>query len=173
MIIVRNTALGYAFTIINYVFYCSSRFCRHKRQMLLWDLMSKIAFVIGLLCLGSLSGAYSMIVTFCYLIFANIKERKNQKWPLLYVIFQALLILVMVRHYAGISSVFIFLSTSIALLSVWWLPPQKMRVAGLTANIMTLCYHISLQNWAGMCELAVMVSNLASYIKYRRTHCTR
>ena len=53
----------------------------------------------------------------------------------------------MVWNFEGISSVFVFLSTSIALLSVWWLPPQKMRIAGITANVMTLCYNISLKNW--------------------------
>lgn len=161
--------LGYAFTVLNYIFYCSSRFCRNKLQMLAWDLMSKVSFVIGLLFLGSLSGAYSMLVTFSYLICANIKERRKQNWPVLYIVFQALLVYVMLSSFAGASSVFIFLSTSIALFSVWWLSPQNMRAAGLIANAMTLCYNISLRNWAGMFELAVMASNIASYRKYRKT----
>ena len=164
----KNVLLGYFFTVLNYAFYCSSRFCRKKYQMLFWDLLSKISFVTALLCLGAFSGAYSMIITFCYLVCANIKERKNCRWPLLYVFFQALLIFVMVWNFEGISSVFVVLSTSIALLSVWWLRPQKMRIAGITANVMTLCYNISLKNWAGLCELAVIASNLTSFLKYRR-----
>lgn len=160
--------LGYAFTALNYLLYCISRFCKKKYQMLTFDLLAKIAFIIGLFFMGSLSGVFSMLVTFFYLIAANIKERRNCRWTLAYVFFQLLLIYIMLMSFAGISSILIFISTSIALLSVWWLPPQKMRIAGSIGNIITLMYQLSIQNWAGLCELAVIASNFTSYLKYRR-----
>lgn len=64
--------LGYAFTALNYLLYCVSRFCKKKYQMLTLDLLAKVAFVIGLFFMGSLSGVFSMLVTFFYLIAANI-----------------------------------------------------------------------------------------------------
>lgn len=165
----NNLFLGYLFTVLNYAFYCISRFCRKKNQMLLLDLLSKISFVIGMVFMGSLSGAYSMLVNFTYLIFANIKERKQYKWPALYIIFQLLLICTMINSFAGISSILICISTSISLLSVWWLSPQKMRLAGLAANVSTLLYHFSLRNWAGLCEILVIGSNIVSYVKYKKS----
>lgn len=165
----RNILLGYFFTVLNYAFYCASRFLRKKHNMLTLDLLAKISSVIGLAFLGSLGGAYSMVVNFGYLISANIKERQGKRWPGLYILFQGLLLWVMVHNFVGISSVLVFCSTSIALFAVWWLPPQKMRLAGLTANCFTLAYHLSLQNWAGLCEFAVIASNLTSYLKYRRS----
>lgn len=163
----ENLLLGYFFTILNYMFYCISRFGRRKQQMLL-DLLSKISFVIGMVFMGSLSGAYSMVVNFIYLILATIKERKHYKWPGLYVILELLLVCAMVNSFAGISSILIFISTSISLLAVWWLPPQKMRLTGLVANIFTLFYHFSLRNWAGLCEIAVITSNITSYVRYQQ-----
>ena len=162
--------LGYFFTILNYIFYCISRFCRKKCQMLTLDLLSKIAFILGLYFLGSMSGVYSMAVTFFYLICANIKERLNRRWMGLYIFSEVLLIYVMIHSFAGLSSVFIFASTSIALLAVWWLPPQRMRIAGLVGNIMTLLYNLSIRNWAGLFELAVIFSNFSSFLKYMRTN---
>ena len=164
----KNLILGYLFTVLNYGFYCASRFCKKKEQMLLLDLMSKLAFVVGLVFMGSLSGAYSMIVNFVYIIFANIKERKQYKWPVLFWLFQLLLVAVLLISFDGISSILVFATVSVNLVAVWWLPPQKMRAVGLVCNVFTLLYHVSLQNWAGACELIVAASNLVSLLKYRR-----
>lgn len=162
------TILGYVFTFLNYLLYCASRFCKEKHQMLALDLLAKAAFIMGLACMGSLSGAFSMLVLSLALIFAFVKEKRNHRWGPLYVIFQILLIYVMMTGFDGVSSVFVFLSTSIALISVWWMPPQKMRIAGVAGNVFTLMYQISIQNWAGLCELIVMSSNLSAYVKYHK-----
>ncbi len=159
--------LGYSFTALNYLLYCVSRFCKKKYQMLTLDLMAKIAFVIGLVFMGSLSGAYSMMANFFWLIFANIKERKEKRWLAIYIIFEILLICILLFQFEGISSVLVFTSSSLTLFSVWWLPPQKMRITGIVVNIITLMYQLSIQNWAGLFELAVITSTLLSYVKYR------
>lgn len=164
----RNLILGYFFTVLNYAFYCTSRFLRSKQSMLLLDLGSKISFLLGLICLGSFSGAYTMAISFATVIFANIKEAKQTRWPGLYVLLQGLLLWVLIFRFEGISSILVFLSFSIALFATWWLPPQKMRITGLVSNLFTLMYNISLQNWAGLFELAVIASNLGSYLKYRK-----
>lgn len=76
--------LGYAFTILNYLLYCVSRFCKKKYQMLTLDLLAKVAFIAGLIFMGSLSGAYSIVANFFWLIFANIKVRRGRNWPGVY-----------------------------------------------------------------------------------------
>ena len=161
--------LGYTFTVLNYLLYCVSRFCEKKYQMLTLDLMAKIAFIAGLFFLGSRSGAFSMLVTFCYLIAANIKERKKCKGTFGYILFQSILVCILVMAFEGISSVLVFLSASIALLSVWWLPPQQMRIAGSVGNVLTLLYQLSIQNWAGLCECIVIISNVTAYLKYKKS----
>lgn len=159
--------LGYGFTALNYLLYCISRFCKKKYQMLTLDLLAKVAFVTGLVFMGSLSGAYSMLANFFWLIFANIKERKEAAWPAVYVFFQVVLVGILILQFEGISSILVFASSTITLFSVWWLPPQKMRISGVVVNVITLMYQLSIRNWAGLCELAVIASTLVSYIKYR------
>lgn len=160
---------GYLFTILNYVIYSFGRFRARKEQILFFDLAAKVSYIIGLYLMGSLSGALSMVVTFFYLICANIKERRHYKWPAAYLFFEGMLLLVMIKSFAGISSILMFISSTIALLCVWWLPPQKMRVLGFVGNIISLCYNLSIRNWGGLFEIIVMTSNLTSYLKYRRT----
>ena len=113
-------------------------------------------------------GAYSMLVSFTILIVANIKERKERAWTPVYVFFQVLLIFIMIWKFAGISSILVFLTSSISLLSIWWLKPQKMRLARMATSITSLFYQISIKNWAGLLEIVVICSNILSFAKYKK-----
>ena len=70
---------------------------------------------------------------------------------------------------AGISSILVFLTSSISLLSIWWLKPQKMRIVGMATSITSLFYQISIKNWAGLLEIVVICSNILSFAKYRKS----
>ncbi|MBO4643793.1 MAG: hypothetical protein J5716_04185, partial [Alphaproteobacteria bacterium] len=103
---------GYFFTIINYVCYCVSRFLKTKQQMLLLDLISKVFTILGLYCLGSMTGVWAFVLMFVWLIVANVKEKYNKKWIFGFVLFQGLYCFVLVYTYAGISSFLVFLNSS-------------------------------------------------------------
>ena len=159
--------LGYIFTIINYFLYCLSRFMRDKKDMLLVDLLAKIFTILGLYCLGSLGGSLSFGITFFLLIAANIKERLNKKWILGFLFFQILYTATLFFTYQGISSILIFIVSSLKLTSTWWFVPQKIRIVGMCNSILFLGYQISIKNWAGLLEIFVMLSNFTAYLKYR------
>lgn len=162
--------LGYFFTVINYICYCISRFVKTKQMMLFLDLVAKIFTILGLYCLGSLSGAYSFIITFFLLIVANIKEKYNQRWMPVYLLFQVLyIVVVLFMAFEGVSSILVFINASLNLLCVWWLSPQKMRFLGGINSIFYLAYQICIKNWAGLIEIAVIYCNFAAYVKYKKT----
>lgn len=158
--------LGYLFTVINYIFYCLSRFLAEKKHILFMDLIAKLFTVLGLYCLNSLSGAICFSITFFLLIAANIKERKNKKWLFLFIVFQFLYLLTFIFQYDGWPSFLVFVTSSVNLLCVWWLSPQNMRFVGGINSIFFLLYQISIKNWAGLIEILVILSNLFSYLKY-------
>lgn len=165
--------LGYVFTALNYVCYCYSRFVKEKKNMLLYDILAKIFTVIGLYCLGSLTGAYNMIVSLTLLITANIKERRAEKFGrvlniVLYSVFEIAYITIMAFTFKGVPSVLITITSSITLMNIWWLPPQKMRLVGGCNSILFLTYQLTIKNWAGLLEMLVLISNFTSYLKYRR-----
>lgn len=160
--------MGYLFTVFNYVFYCTSRFCSKKHRMLTLDLLAKLSTFLALFFLNALSGAYSMLVSFLVLIVANVKIRRNARWLPGYILFQVVLIAIMIWKFAGISSVLVCFTSTVSLISIWWLSPQKMRIAGITTSISSLMYQLSIQNWAGMLEIIVICSNIVSFITYKR-----
>ena len=161
-------ALGYIFTVINYVLYCASRFAVSKKTILLMDLVAKVFTVMGLYCLNSLSGAAVFCITFVLLIAANIKERLDKKCLWGFIVFQALYTIALFYTYDGISSILVFLSATINLLCIWWFAPQNMRLVGGFNCIIYLAYQISIKNWAGLIEILVLISNFAAYIKYHK-----
>lgn len=164
-----NTILGYIFTVFNYIFYCSSRFRKKKQKILGLDLLAKLSMILATYFLGSLSGSYSMMVSFTILVTANIKEKNGKRWPLGYLLFQTVLIAILVLRFEGISSVLAFLTSSVSLLSIWWLVPQQMRIASMVTSITSLLYQLSIRNFAGLLELIVISSNVLSFLKYRKT----
>jgi len=159
--------LGYFFTVINYICYCLSRFVRTKQMMLFLDLLAKIFTIFGLYCLGSLSGAYIFCFTFLLLIIANIKEKYHKRWLPIYLLFQGIYLFILISIFEGISSILVFITSSVTLLCIWWLPPQQMRFIGGWNSILYLLYQISIRNWAGLIEIAVIYSNFAAYWKYK------
>ena len=158
--------IGYLFTVLSYACYCLSRFMKHKKNILLLDLITKIFTALGLYFLGSLSGTYMFIGTLFMVIVANIKERLNKKWILAYIAFQALYIIILFYTYVGISSILVALNVSITLFYIWWLPPQHMRIVGATNGLIYLAYQISIKNWAGLLGISVILSNILAFIKY-------
>lgn len=163
---------GYILTILNYICYCSSRFLKSKKNILLLDLAAKIFTIFALYCFGSLTGSYIMLISFLLLIAANIKERQNNlnKWISIagFVMFILLYVIALIFTYQGLSSILIFTTSIITLVCVWWLNPQNMRLIGVFNSFLYLGYQISIQNWAGLLEITVIISNILSFIKYKK-----
>lgn len=165
--------LGYFFTVLNYIFYCSSRFQKEKKNILLLDVFAKIATIISFYLLGSLTGALNMGISLVLLFVASYKERaKNRFNPIIsFMIFSAFFISYIgmcIYSFVGISSILITITSLMTLIAIWWLPPQKMRVTGAIVSVLYLAYQISIKNWAGLLEIFVIISNIVSYKKYKK-----
>ena len=160
--------LGYLFTIATYTLLCISRFMKNKKMMLTLDLFSKILMPISFYCFNSYSGVYIFIAVFLMLFVANIKERMKKKWLPLYLLFQTLYLIILYFTYAGISSILVVITVSVALYTTWWLPPQQMRIIGAFNGMTYLSYQLSIQNWAGLLEIFVIISNFISYFKAKK-----
>lgn len=159
---------GYIFIILNYVCNCASRFLKEKKNMLILNLLAKVFTVIGLYCFGSLTGSYNMMVTFVVIIVLNIRERvTDKKLSWLWLIFEIVYCCVLVLTYSGISSVLVFITSSVTLFHTWFLPPQLMRLIGACNSVVYLCYSLSIVNYAGILEIAIFLSNVISYRKYK------
>lgn len=108
-----------------------------------------------------------MTLMLVVLIILNIRERvSDNKMTWLYIIFQCMLCVIFYKTYTGISSILVFITSSVTLFHTWFLPPQLMRLIGGCNCIIYLTYQISIKNWAGLIEIIVMLCNFISFIKY-------
>lgn len=160
--------IGYILTIINYIVYCYSRFQSNKKDILFLDLFAKACTVVALYCFSSLTGVYNMCITFVICLICYLKQRNNWKLMSCYWIFQALFVMVLMKTYIGISSILVFSCSSISLCANWWLSPQHMRLSAVFGSVIYLAYQISIANWAGLLEVFALISNLFSFLKYRK-----
>lgn len=160
--------IAYIFTALNYVLYCASRFVKEKKTMLLLDTGAKILTISSLYLLGSLSGAYTFLAMFLSLILASIKEKKNIKFVSGFIFVELLYTLILILQFEGVSSILIFVSSSMTLVANWFFRPQAMRKMGLVVSIIYLGYQISIKNWAGLLEILVIIANIASFLKYKK-----
>ena len=160
--------LGYFFTVLNYITYCLSRFMKSKAAILALDLVAKIFTTIGLYYFNSLSGAYITIAVFFLLIVANIKEHLHKEWLWGYIFFQSLYVVILCCAYEGVSSILIFSTVTINLFGIWFLSPQQMRLFGCISCFAYFAYMVSIHNWAGVLEIFALLSNVLSFIKYKK-----
>ncbi len=162
---------AYILTTINYILYCSSRFCKKKSAMLLLDIIAKIITSLSFVLLSSYTGSGLMAFAIVTLLLIYLKEQRGfPKWlsDSLFGVCLIVYVLIFVKTYDGFTSILIFVSSALCLLSNWYLPPQKMRLMGFPISLMYLWYQLALKNYVALLEVFVIVSNLVAFIKYNR-----
>lgn len=162
--------LGSVFTVVNYICFCVSRFLKEKKYMILLDMLAKIFTMIGLLCFHSLTGVYNMILSLLALICLHIRERyyTDNKMTWLFIVFQAALCGIFCYTYIGMSSILVFITSSVTLFHTWFLKPQGMRLMGGLNCIPYMIYLLTIGNWVGFAEIIVMISNFTAFLKYKK-----
>ena len=172
MFVLQDVVLGYIFTILSYLIFFISRFCKEKKNLLFLDILSKILIMISLFFLHSTTGMFTMGLLIIILILAKIKETCNFNKYLsifLFTLFCIIYLVNMILTFEGISSILVTIVAYIVLISIWWCNPQQIRILGLFDCIFYFCYQISIKNWAGMLEILSIISNILSFIKYKKT----
>lgn len=163
--------LGYIFSIINYLFYATGRFMKNKPAILFFCVLSLTTAAISCFFFNSMSGFYSLMILVFFNIIAYFKAKKEFNKVLTYAIYiftQILITLMSIYTFKGISSIFCYISTTIAVVSVWWFNEQKMRIAGIFVCLFSFLYNLTIHNYIGILELAIIASNIISYCVYNK-----
>ena len=165
--------LAYSLTAVNYLLYCLSRYMKQKKHMLLLDIIAKIVTTISFLLLDSKTGMFNMLLAAVLLIFNYFYETKEcitkKHNTIVFIIAVLIYCGILIVTYEGITSILVFITSVISLMSNQFLSPQKMRVTGVFNSIIYLSYQILLKNWAGLLEVLVIISNSTAWVKYRKS----
>ncbi len=168
------TFFAYVFSGLNYLVYCISRFSKGKIGLLVLDVVSKICTIISVLLLGSLTGAYSFFLWIAWLIVLYVREKSSKKWSFiknvtLYTLFLAAYVTLTIFTFAGLSSILVMTCCVAMMSATWWLPPQGIRIVGAVVTVPYLFYQIAIKNWVGLLEIFVLLANIISFIKYKKS----
>lgn len=164
--------LGYTFSVFNYIFYCLSRFMKEKKSMLALDIISKICTITSLFFFGSIAGSLNMFIAIPLLVVGIFKEKYDymKKFIInhgIFLIFLTSYIFSCVVFYDGLSSILITITSVLTLLAIWYFPPQLMRINGIIVCFIYLGYQLSIDNYVGLAEIFVIISNIVSYREYK------
>ncbi len=171
MFYISNTVIGYIFTVLSYLVFFISRFCKEKKNLLFLDILSKVLIMISLFFLNSITGMFIMGFLIIILILAKIKETHQFNKYLtisLFIFFCIVYLINMILTFEGILSILVTIVAYIVLISIWWCNPQQIRLLGLVDCIFYLFYQLSIRNYAGLLEIFSIISNILSYVKYRK-----
>jgi hypothetical protein len=145
---------------------------KKKEHMLLFDMIAKIVTTISFLLLNSKTGMFNMILAFVLILYNYVKEKKETTSKtqniIVFSIATSIYVVILFLTYSNISSILIFTTSIISLISNQFLEPQKMRMTGIFNSILYLIYQLTLKNWAGLLEIIVIISNLTSWLKYKK-----
>lgn len=160
--------LGYGITILSMVVYAAGLQLREEWQIIISQILAKILTVLCLLCFDSATGVWTSIVGFGVLTISYLREKYKRGFIPFYFIFETIYIYILVNTFDGISSILMFVGSSLSLLSLFWLREQPLRIVGLIKSCIYVVYQLSIKNWAGITELIIVYSYISSYIKYRK-----
>lgn len=163
--------LGYIFSIINYILYATGRFMKNKPAILFFCVLSLTTAAISCYFFGSMVGFYLLLIQVFFNIIAYIKSKKNFNKILnysIYIFTQILITIASIYTFQGIPSILCYISVTIALFSVWWFNEQKMRIAGIFVCLFSFLYSLTIHNYMGTLELAIIASNIISYCVYNK-----
>lgn len=164
--------LGYTFSLLSGLIYCIGRFKKEKKNILLFDLMSKLLMSVSLFLFGSLTGSINFIINFIFLLVFNLLIRKkkfNMKDSVItFTVFFIAYIVSCILTYNGYVSALVCLASSLSLFANSFLREQKMRLMSAFTSVFYLTYYISIGNYAGALEIVPLLSNVISYMKYKK-----
>lgn len=159
--------IGYVLTILSIILYAIGLQFKKKVHIILSQIICKLLTAISLFCFYSMSGVWLSIMSLGVLFISYLKESTNKDYKIFYFIFQLIYISILIITFDGISSILVFIGSSLSLFSLFWLREQPLRIVGFVKSIIYLIYQLVIGNWAGLTETIILYSYVSSYIKYK------
>ena len=161
--------IGQILTFISYLIFWISRFIKIKKNILLWDNISRIVAIISFIFLGTYDGVKNTIYVISRNILGQVTDKKTKKIKLItFVLMLVLLIFIYALDFHGISTAFIALSGIVNLYGVIMCKEQGLRIFGMMGSVFYTLFMAFTGNITGVvCEIICFFVILSSYIKYK------
>lgn len=161
---------GQILTLISYIIFWISRFCKNKKDILFYDNISRVFAIIAFLFLRTYDGIKNTI----YVIIRNVLgDYTNKKTKRTKVIILILMIIILFIIYAfdfnGYSTICILICGLFNLYGVIMCNEQGIRLFGLFGSVFYSMFMLLTNNYMGLiCEIICFIVMLISYNKYHK-----
>ena len=162
---------GQILTVLSYGIYYFSRFLKEKKNIMLYDNVSKAVTILSFIFLKSYDGIATTIFTLVRNITGRAVINKKLKVKIIsFIILLAVMVGMYSVKFAGIGTIAVGISMLFNLVGVIFLGPQGMRICTSCGSVFYIIFQLSIKNTAGgICEFVTLIVNLVSFIKYKKT----
>lgn len=162
--------LGQALTFVHYVMFWISRYLKSKKNILLFDSVSRIVSIMGFVLLGTYDGVISSIFIIVRNTVCRVAQDKTKRFK--YVCFVLLIFVLLILHltqYNGLSTICVIIYGILNVCGNLLCDEQGIRLFGFSGCIFYGTFLVLTQNWTGLvCEIICAIVLLNSYFVYRR-----
>ena len=161
--------LGQVLTLISYLIFWISRFCKNKHKLLLWDNISRIAAIAAFFFLGTYDGIKNTLFVIVRNIMGQVTNKKSITTKLLTFIIMSLILIGMYYiGFNGITTILVGICGIFNLFGVIMCKEQGIRLFGLLGSSFYAAFLLLTNNITGfICEIICFFVILTSYLKYR------
>ena len=162
---------GYVFSALGYLSYWTGRFFKKKSILMATNSLSSLFLMFSHFCFGFYSGMASSILVVLRGLAVNLKDKLQKRMIWLYVLFMLAFTGITLFIWEGWSTACFIICMYINMTANWFFNAQQIRLATPIASIFCMISLVLIGNYIGaLLETTIIVSNIASYIKYRKAN---
>ena len=161
--------IGQVLTFISYLVFWISRFFKIKKNMLLWDTISRLVAILAFFFLGTFDGVKNTVFVIIRNYVGKTIDNKNKKVKIL--AFLALLFtltLLYCYNFNNLATIAIALCGIFNLYGTIMCDEQGIRLYGMIGSIFYMAFMVLTENYVGfVCEMICFLMIFLSYLKYK------
>ena len=162
--------IGQILTFLSYIVFWVSRFKKEKKNMLLYDSISRLFAATAFIILKTYAGVKNIVYVLVRNTVGNRVKNKSLKTKLLsFFILLIILFLMYIFDYKDVSIICIAMCGIVNLYGVIMCNEQGMRLCGMVGSIFYTVFMFTSGNTiGGICEIICFIVILLSYVKYAK-----
>ncbi len=161
---------GQILTFISYVVFWASRFLKRKKDLLVYDNISRAIAIMAFAFLKTYDGIKNTIYVIIRNVLGQLTNKKSKKIKVFtFILMFVLLITMYAINFQGLSTICIAICGILNLYGVIMCNEQGIRIFGMLGSIFYIGFMLFTGNVTGtICELICFFVLLTSYLKYRK-----
>lgn len=162
--------IGQVLTLISYIVFWVSRYMESKKNILLYDNISRCFAILAFICLKTFDGIKNTLFVIVRNVVGNKISKQSKKTKLsIFIVMLICLCLLYITSFNNVATICVFICGVLNLYGVIMCDEQGIRLYGLIGSGFYAMFLLFTSNYTGfVCELICAVIMYTSYRKYNK-----